>query len=370
MEESLSGITFGFVLSGLLLGLAIGFVLQRGRFCMNTAFRDTIFIQDFTLFRGYLIALAIMILGSNILNDMEIVSLKAQPFWPLANIIGGYVFGLGIVMVGGCGSGVWYKIGEGQFNAIIAVLGFFLGIHMTATGILRPAYNLLRSYKIMKPVTLPDGEETNVSYTLWNIFGDGMNIKWIVIAAVVIALLVYILKGKPFSAPKQKGLEWPKVGVLLGLLGVASFWLATVFEGFPRGLSFTTPTGEFFSTLLTGNAMLPSHPLARVFPMYQVGPFTVTWASFFIIGIPLGAFISAKILNEFKWKIPPVDEMLSVCVGSLMMGFGAMVAGGCNIGQGLTGASTLSIGSLVAIIFIILGNWTMVYFKFIKPMQD
>jgi uncharacterized membrane protein YedE/YeeE len=358
----MGGITFGFVASGLILGLAIGFVLQRGRFCMNTAFRDTIFIQDFTLFRGFLIALIIMIVGSNILNDLGVIGLAVQPFWPLANIIGGYVFGLGIVMVGGCGSGVWYKIGEGQFNSLIAVLGFFLGIHMTATGILSPIYQLLRS--VMVPIA------GKYQPTLFNVFGDSLAIKWIVIAVVVVAIGAYVLKGKPFSAPKQKGFTWPVVGVLLGSLGIAAFWAASVWEGFPRGLSFTTPTGEFFGTLLTGNAMLPKHPLARVFPMYELGPFKITWASLYIIAVPFGAYISAKILKEFKWKIPPVDEMLSVCIGSIMMGFGATVAGGCNIGQGLTGTATLSIGSIVAIIFIILGNWTMVYLKFIKPMQD
>jgi uncharacterized membrane protein YedE/YeeE len=99
----MGGISFGFFASSILLGLAIGFVLQRGRFCMNTAFRDTIFIQDFTLFRGFLIALVIMIVGANILNDVGIVRLGVQPFWPLGNIIGGYVFGLGIVMVGWSG---------------------------------------------------------------------------------------------------------------------------------------------------------------------------------------------------------------------------------------------------------------------------
>jgi uncharacterized membrane protein YedE/YeeE len=358
----MGGISFGFVASGLLLGLAIGFVLQRGRFCMNTAFRDTIFIQDWTLFRGFLIALVIMIVGANIINDLKIVRLAVQPFYPIANIVGGYIFGLGIVMVGGCGSGVWYKIGEGQFNSLIAVLGFFLGIHMTATGILHPVYKLFKSVKV------PVGGHKFP--TLWHIFGDGMTIKWIVIAVVVVPIIVFILKGKPFSAPKQKGLEWPKVGVLLGALGVAAFWVSTVWEGFPRGLSFTTPTGELFGTLLTGKAMSLEHPLVRVFPMYDLGPFKITWASIFIISVPFGAYISAKVLKEFKWKSPPVDELISVVIGSLMMGFGATVAGGCNIGQGLTGVSTMAIGSIISLIFMILGNWTMVYIKFIKPMQD
>ena len=51
-------------------------------------------------------------------------------------------------------------------------------------------------------------------------------------------------------------------------------------------------------------------------------------------------------------------------------GIGAILAGGCNIGQGLTGVATLAVSSWVTTVFIILGNWTMVYFKLIKPMQD
>jgi hypothetical protein len=352
----MGGISVGFIISGLLIGLAIGFVLQRGRMCMNTAFRDTIFIKDLTLFRAYLIALLVMIVGANILNDLGVFKLAVQPFFPFANIIGGYVFGLGMVLTGGCGSGIWYKLGEGQFNAIVAITGFFLGIGATAYGVLSPVYKLLRS------VTIPVGGHRFP--TLWHIFGDSLTIKWIVIGVVVIGIGIFILKGKPFSVGKQKGFTWPVTGLLVGLIGVAAFWAAAVWEHFPRGLSFTTPTGELFFTILTGNAK------ARFFPMFDLGPFKITWASLYIIGVPLGAFISAKILKEFKWKSPPVDELLTVFGGSLLMGFGATVGGGCNVGQALTGASTLSIGSVVAAIFIILGNWTMVYFKFIKPMQD
>jgi hypothetical protein len=352
----MEGITFGFIISGLLIGLAIGFVLQRGRMCMNTAFRDTIFIQDMTLFRAYLIALVVMVVGANVLNDLGVFSLPVQPFLPLANIIGGFVFGLGMVLTGGCGSGIWYKLGEGQFNAVVAITGFFVGIGATANGLLSPVYNALRSVRV--PVT---GHNFP---TLWHIFGEGPAIKWVVIAVVAVGIGVFVLKGKPFAVGKQKGFTWPVTGLLVGIIGVAAFWAAAVWEGFPRGLSFTTPTGELFFTILTGNAK------SRFFPMYDVGPFKITWASLYIIGVPLGAYLSAKILKEFKWKVPPVDELLTVFGGSLMMGFGATVGGGCNVGQALTGASTLSIGSVVAAIFIIFGNWAMVYFKFIKPMQD
>ena len=61
---------------------------------------------------------------------------------------------------------------------------------------------------------------------------------------------------------------------------------------------------------------------------------------------------------------------MAVFFGGMLMGFGATVGGGCNIGQGLTGVSTLAVSSWVTTIFIILGNWTMVYWKLILPMRD
>jgi len=98
----LESVTVGFIISGLIVGGLIGFILQRGRFCMNSAFRDTIFIKDFTMFHAYLLALVVMLIGSQAANDLGIIHLKPQSFYPLANIIGGYIFGLGIVLAGGC----------------------------------------------------------------------------------------------------------------------------------------------------------------------------------------------------------------------------------------------------------------------------
>lgn len=356
MENAVESVTLGFIISGLIVGGLFGFVLQRGRFCMNSAFRDTIFIKDFTMFHAYLLALIIMLVGSNLLNDLEIIHLKAQSFFPLANIIGGYIFGLGIVLAGGCGSGIIYRMGEGQLSSWFAVFGFFLGIGATTNGVLRPLYDLLRSVQVgPSGMTLPGV-----------IGGDSLAVKWGVIAVISIVLFLFTLKSKPFKLGKQKGYYWSVTAVLVGVLGVITFWASEYFgsPGFARGLNFTTPTGEVFYTVLTGDAH------SKFFPMYDLFGFKVTWAAMYIVGVPLGTAISAKLLKEFIWKVSSAQELLTVLGGSFIMGFGAAVAGGCNVGQALTGASTLSIGSIIATIAIILGNWTMVYYKFIKPMED
>lgn len=359
MEAATASVTPGFVLSGLIVGAIFGFILQRGQFCMNSAFRDTIFMKDFSMFRAYLISLVIMVIGANILDDIGMIVLRRQTFYPLANTVGGYMFGMGMVLAEGCGSGIIYRTGEGLLSAWFAVLGFFIGIAATTNGILNPLLTLLKN----EHSSLSLSGKPNAA--LWELVGDGPAIKWSVICVLSVILLSFILRGKPLTAKKREGLSWPATGVLVGVMGVVAFWASEFWGGgFARGFSFTEPTSELFFTLLTGNAK------SRFFPMFNLGPFQTTWAAFYIIGVPLGSYVSAKLLKKFAWRVPHARQLVTVMVGSIMMGFGAVLAGGCNIGQALTGFATLSVGSIVATVAIIAGNWTMVYFSFIKPMRD
>src|SRR3972149_2016810 len=167
MEEVMSG-SIIILATGLLVGLVFGFVLQRGRFCVNTAFRDIIFINDFTMLRAYLLAVLVAILGANILEDIGIIEggLRRQAFAPIANIVGGYIFGLGIVLAGGCGSGVLYRVGEGLMAAWVALIGFAIGIISTMHGFLNPVFKFLKSFRV------EIGGVPNPA--LWDIFGGGM----------------------------------------------------------------------------------------------------------------------------------------------------------------------------------------------------
>lgn len=352
----MEGVSIGFIVSGLLVGIIFGFVIQRGRYCANTGFRDIIFMNDYTLFRSFILALITMIVGANLLSDMGAFRLVPQTFYPFANILGGYIFGLGMVLAGGCGSGVWYRIGEGQLGAGVAAVGFLIGASATTNGLLNPLYNTLRS------VSLPVAGKGNAR--LWEVIGDGMTEKWVVIVVLAVIAGIFIFKGKPFTLGKQKGFYWSVTGLLIGIIGIIAFWSAEYWGKFARGLNFTAPTAELMNFITSGDAK------SLFFPGYALGPFKVTWSLFNIIGVPIGAYISAKILKEFMWKSPPAKELLTVFFGGLLMGFGGILGGGCTVGQALTGVTTLSIGSIVATIFMILGNWTMVYFKFIKPMKD
>jgi len=352
-------------LTALLLGLALGFVLQRGRFCLNSAFRDIIFVQDLTFFRAYLLCLVVAIVGTNILESAGLMMtydqetgrfvstvLMRQSFVPVANIIGGFLFGLGIVLAGGCASGIVYRLGEGQIGALVAIVGFFFGVGMTTDGMISPVRDYLKSFSVeVHGVTNP---------AIWDLFGGGPAAKWATIAVFSIALLAFVLKGKPSFGKSGRGFAWGLTGVLVGLLTVVAWEVSSVFGGTPRGLAITTPLRELFYSMLTNSTHSPFQEFSFL------GIFRGTWGVFFIFAVPLGAAISALGLKEFKWKTPPAKEVLTVFFGSILMGIGAVIAGGCNLGHGVTGMSTMSLSSLVAIIAILLGNWVMVYFKFMR----
>lgn len=114
------------ILSGLLVGVLFGFVLQRGRFCMNSAFRDIILGQDFTLFKALAAAILVEMIGFSILALAGVITLAPKPLMWGANIAGGFIFGIGMVLAGGCASGITYRAGEGMVGALMAILGFGL----------------------------------------------------------------------------------------------------------------------------------------------------------------------------------------------------------------------------------------------------
>lgn len=290
---------------------------------MNTAFRDVIFINDLTMFRSWLIALGIAIIGSNFIEDFGFLGddgLRRQVFSPIAAMVGGYLFGIGIVTAGGCGSGVLYKQGEGQFAAFVATLGFGASLIATMHGPLNPVMKAIKSYR----VSLGSGEDAITAPALWDFFGQSMATKWTVIAVVIAIIIPIVLKGKPFSGGAKKGWSWSVGGAIIGLLVIIAWWASYYFGGQARGLSFSGPTTDFLMFALTGNSQAPFDPM---FSLFGIG--VLTWSALYVVGVPIGAYMSAKGLKEFKLTAPKqADELLKVFIGGLIMGFGASVAGG------------------------------------------
>lgn len=90
---------------------------------------------------------------------------------------------------------------------------------------------------------------------------------------------------------------------------------------------------------------------------------------FLVLGIFIGSYIAAKGSKEFRWRLPDIKTIRNSALGGIFMGFGASVAGGCSIGNGLVETATMSWQGWIALASMIIGVWFMSYFIFVKPMK-
>lgn len=325
-------ITWFVIVSGLVVGAAFGYGLQRGRFCVNTAIRDILLIKDSTLLRAWTIAVLIQMVGVHLLVSFGLLNLNMAPYFWVATVTGGFVFGVGMVLAGGCASGICYRTGEGMVGATLALFGFATATVATNSGPLKPAQVFLRQW-LLQP--------SEVS-SLPGLFS--LN-PWVIIGTMVFLGGIWLVRSGKSS--HQRGWKWQVSGTVLGIVGVLA-WLTSTATGRNYGLSITGPVRTLFGYVTRGETNL------------------IDWGSFSLIGLLMGAFLSSYLYNEWKLRVPEPKRIFQSLGGGIMMGFGAQVAGGCNIGHGFTGLSALALSSITATLFIILGAWSTAYLLFMR----
>lgn len=207
----------------------------------------------------------------------------------------------------------------------ISFVGFGFGILMTSLGIVAPVQERLRGATIEPAGGLP---------TVANLVGVS---PWIVIAVLIVLGGLWLRRGH--RKTYQGGWSWFVTGVAIGIIGVVA-WPLSALTGRSFGLSVTEPASTYVRFLGLGQMS------------------ALNWASFMGFGIPLGAYVAARAHREFKWRVPGPERTLQALGGGVVMGIGAAIAGGCNVGHSLTGVSTLSLTSITASVGIIAGSWS------------
>lgn len=335
------------IITGIICGALLGFILQRGRFCIVGAYRDLILARDGRMLLATFIVIAIQSVGVFLLWDTGKIVLETGPFPWLGTIVGGLIFGVGMVLAGGCATGTWYRAGEGLIGSWIALFGYMVGAAVTKFGVLAPLGNKLTSYK------------TSDAY-IFETFGIS---KWylvVLLVGIVGALVVRELKKPKLAVarlkPKKTGLAhvlfekaWhPFVtAALVGLVAIIA-WPLSEATGRNAGLGITTPTAKTLQYLVTGDKAF------------------IDWGVFLVLGIFIGSFIAAKGSGEFRFRLPDKITLRNNAVGGLTMGFGASIAGGCTIGNGLVNSAIFAWQGWAAMACFLLGTWVAVYFTIIR----
>lgn len=345
------------ILSGFIVGILFGFALQRGRFCMNSAFRDILVLKDYTLLKAVVVALIIEMIGFHAMAAMNIIHLNPKPLFWGANIVGGFIFGIGMVLAGGCASGTSYRVGEGMVGSMVALLGYGSFAIVTSSGLFKPFKDYLQKTTLVKVSAnisiYADSAKTNP--TLATI--TGLN-PWIWVAVITIITIIVLAWGSRETGRMKKsksiyervfksGWGWLATGVAIGIVGIIAF-PASAASGRNYPLGITGGWARLFKYFLTGD------------------PNVVSWEVLEVVGLVVGAFIAAYIAGEFKLRAPEPKRIIQQFIGGIFMGVGAVTNFGCNIGHILSGVPQLALSSWLGGFFIILGAWFAAYLMFMR----
>ena len=317
------------MLSGLIIGMLFGVLLQRTQFCFVSGFRN-IFTQKTLRFpTALLIAISIQSVGFFTLQHYGLIDLPNGEFSLSATLLGGLLFGFGMAASGCCGSGTWFRSGEGLVGAWLALFSFSLTMASMQSGVLKHWFGPLLQQHLM----------ADSLYTTWQIS------PWygvILLCLIALALFIYQLchPRYQFQDPEKRFKNLPLFlgAVLIGLLGVIA-WYCSAQTGRNYGYGIAVPSANVVQYIVTGQQRY------------------LNWGSLFVLGMFVGSIVSAKLCADFKLTLPAPDMLLRRLLGGVVMGIGAGLAGGCTVTNSLVATAYFSAQGWIATAMILVGVW-------------
>lgn len=309
------------VLFGAGLGLMFGVLAQRSRFCLRRGLvgDDT---ERRTALGVWIMALAIAVAGTGAILAAGLVDLAGHRFMAsklpvLAIVIGGLLFGAGMVLARGCASRLTVLAGTGNLRALTTLIVFAAVAHATLKGALAPLRTAIGAHTIdlggwVSLASLPGGA------AVWS-------------SLIAAALLVVAVRS---GARPSLLVAGALIGALapLGWLGTG-FLLKDEFDPIPaESIALTSAASESLFWWIASSAIAPT---------FGVG---------FLGGVVAGSFLAAIATREFKvLGFTEETRTGSYLAGGALMGVGGVLAGGCTVGAGLAGAATLSVAAILAL---------------------
>lgn len=348
------------VWGGLLLGIIFGAVANRTNFCTMGAISDVVNMAHWGRMRMWLLAITVALIGTSLLHYLDWVDLSKtiyqRPALPwLSLLLGGTLFGIGMTLAGGCVNKNLVRVGGGNLRSLVVLIFVAISAYMTLKGLLgqwRSAY--------LDPVSIDLaalGLQNQALPTLVSkLTGLSAKTALLVTASVVaLGLLVFVFKDKRFRANRPQAVG----AAVLGLLVVAG-WYLTGHIGYGENPD-TLETVYFATNTRTLESLSFVAPTAfslELLLLWTDKSLKVTFGIATAVGVALGSWAYALATGKFRWKnegFSSFDDLRSQLLGAVLMGFGGVTAIGCTVGQGLTGVSTLALGSFLALTGIISG---------------
>jgi uncharacterized membrane protein YedE/YeeE len=384
-----AGLSF-FLWSTFAIAVIMGAVVNKTNFCTMGAVSDMVNMGDYGRIRAWLLAIAVALLGVSVLEYLDMVEVNTT-FPPYRNgqllfgenILGGLLFGIGMTFASGCGNKTLVRIGGGNLKSVLV----FIVIALIAWYMINPfpgsdqtLFSVL-FYDWIRPLSVDLASQQDLGAVISSDNTDMARLAAGVLIGLV--LLVFIFRSADFRTSRDNILG----GLVVGLVILAAWYtssniivkadeelyslsdyyaewdmLADSEEGKPergnavaaQSFTFINPIGQSYGFLISGfdRAM-------------------ISFGLVSAIGVILGSLIWSLVKRSFRieWFASFKDFMMHL-IGAILMGFGGVIAMGCTIGQGITGVSTLAIGSILTLVSIVFGSALTMKIQYYKLVYE
>ena len=350
------------------VAFAFGVIGQKTHFCTMGAVSDIVNMGDWSRMRMWLLAIGVAILGAGALHASGQIDLgksiyRTPNFTWLSYIVGGATFGVGMVLASGCGSKTLIRIGGGNLKSLVVFVVLGLVAYMTMRGI----FGVFRVNVLEKAaITLAGGQDIPALLA-----AAGMDPK------TALLLAVFAIGGGLTVASLAKRDFWTLDNLLGGLgigLTVVAAWYVSGHVGYlaehPETLEeafLTTNSGRMESL----SFVAPQAYTLELLMLWSDTSRTMTFGIATALGVIAGSCVWALLSRSFRWEgFASIEDTASHLLGAALMGFGGVVAMGCTIGQGISGFSTLALGSIITFLAIVAGAAAMLKFQYWRLMRE
>lgn len=361
------------VLTAIPIGFLFGFFLQKGDLCGASAFSEVLLMKSWKKTWGLWICVVTGMAGFAILDLLGWVTLNPKPFLWANYLLGGILFGIGMVLAGGCISGTLYKAGVGHINSIVALFGIPIGIALVEYGPLTQLNGTLKNH-VWKA---SDGGRVTLSSL------TGLPFWAVAVILIVATILIAIIKrSSPKSAFPAGGggfslmrvftaKSWKpwQAGLLIGILGSAAY-LSSAASGrnYPLGVTHGVMHAQLLVTESNLNFVYQKPNPAAIdsssapAPAAKPGKKASVWLISVIVSVVAGAWLAARLSGQARFIAKPPEQIFVALIGSILAGAGAAIATGCVVGNIMSGIALASVGMLFFTLVVVLANWATTYF--------
>ena len=335
------------------LAFVFGAVAQRVSFCTMGAVTDVVNFGDWRRMRMWLLAIAVAIAGAAALQAAGLVDLSKSIYtgskvaW-LSHLLGGILFGFGMTLASGCGSKTLIRAGAGNLKSLVVLAFLGIAAYMTLKGAFAP-------WRVngLDPVRIDVGATTSDLPAIVAVWGWPAAKYWLpyVVAGAIAA---FVFANREFRTTAELIIGGVIVGGVIvggwyvsGHLGYVVEDPSTLEERF-----IATNTGRMESY----SFVAPVANLLELLVLWTDQSRVLTFGIAGVLGMLAGSAAMALATRTFRWEgFGSVEDVGNHIVGAILMGFGGVTALGCTIGQGLTGISTLAVGSVLTLGAIVVG---------------